>query len=433
MQRRCNCRGFCGGWGMSEVIDWERTTLGKHCVICTGKKDVNEGEKFGSYPFFTCSRNHIYSNKFSFDTEALLIAGNGEVGNVEYYNGKFEAYQRTYVLDRFDINIQYVYHVLKYFLKDTLSRSHAGSVIQFIKLEDLAQFAFFYPNVNQEAVKIVDILDTLDTTIQQTEAIIQKLKQVKQGLLHDLLTRGIDANGELRPSYDDAPHLYKESPLGWIPKEWEVIGLADVEPRTRSVIKTGPFGSALKGEHWREIGHPVITIGSLGMGIFIDDELLFVDDITARRLSDFEVIAGDIVFSRVADVGKSVVVGVAQQGWLMSSNLMRISVDKVKVLPELLQLMLAYASSIRRQIRANVNSGGRDVANSAVLMGLKFPIPIFSEQKKIVNKAYDLSLRIEKEECELNKLLLTKTALMDDLLTGRVRVTSLLQAEANNA
>ncbi|MCB1659723.1 MAG: restriction endonuclease subunit S, partial [Pseudomonadales bacterium] len=106
---------------MSELTDWKKTTLGKHCVICTGKKDVNEGEKFGIYPFFTCSRNHIYSNKFSFDTEALLIAGNGEVGNVEYYKGKFEAYQRTYVLDKFDINIQYIYHLLKYSIKDTLS------------------------------------------------------------------------------------------------------------------------------------------------------------------------------------------------------------------------------------------------------------------------------------------------------------------------
>ena len=73
-----------------------------------------------------------------------------------------------------------------------------------------------------EQVKIAEVLDTLDTTIRQTEAIIEKLKQVKQGLLHDLLTRGIDANGELRPPQSQAPHLYKDSPLGWIPTEWDV-------------------------------------------------------------------------------------------------------------------------------------------------------------------------------------------------------------------
>ena len=147
---------------MSELTDWGQTTLGKHCVICTGKKDVNEGEMFGIYPFFTCSRNHIYSNKFSFNTEALLIAGNGEVGNVEYYKGKFEAYQRTYVLDNFNINIQYIYHLLKYSLKDTLSRSHAGSVIQFIKLEDLTEFTFFYPKDNLEILRIVKKVVSMD-------------------------------------------------------------------------------------------------------------------------------------------------------------------------------------------------------------------------------------------------------------------------------
>ena len=67
----------------------------------------------------------------------------------------------------------------------------------------------------QEQAKIAEILDTLDTAIRQTEAIIEKLKQVKQGLLHDLLTRGIDANGELRTPQSQAPHLYKDSPLGW--------------------------------------------------------------------------------------------------------------------------------------------------------------------------------------------------------------------------
>lgn len=64
----------------------------------------------------------------------------------------------------------------------------------------------------------VEILDTLDTAIRETEALIDKLKAVKQGLLHDLLNRGIDANGQLRPQQSEAPQLYKVSPLGWIPR-----------------------------------------------------------------------------------------------------------------------------------------------------------------------------------------------------------------------
>jgi type I restriction enzyme S subunit len=76
------------------------------------------------------------------------------------------------------------------------------------------------PPINEQQ-QISKILDTLDTAICETESLIDKLKAIKQGLLHDLLTRGIEANGQLRPPQSEAPQLYKKSPLGWIPIEWE--------------------------------------------------------------------------------------------------------------------------------------------------------------------------------------------------------------------
>jgi type I restriction enzyme, S subunit len=99
------------------------------------------------------------------------------------------------------------------------------------------------PPVDEQRVSAA-ILGSLDTTIRQTEAVIEKLKQVKQGLLHDLLTRGIDANGELRPPQSRAPYLYKDSPLGWIPREWDVAVLQELtepdSPITYGVVKPGP-------------------------------------------------------------------------------------------------------------------------------------------------------------------------------------------------
>jgi type I restriction enzyme S subunit len=94
------------------------------------------------------------------------------------------------------------------------------------------------PDVGEQR-KFAEVLDTLDTTIRQTEAIIEKLTQVKQGLLHDLLARGIDANGELRPPQSQAPHLYKDSPLGWIPREWDASAVA-AEFDVCSGITIGP-------------------------------------------------------------------------------------------------------------------------------------------------------------------------------------------------
>lgn len=73
--------------------------------------------------------------------------------------------------------------------------------------------------------KIAEVLDALDAAIRGAEAVVAKLRAMKQGLLHDLLTRGIDANGDLRPPQPEAPHLYHQTPLGWLPKEWDVVPL----------------------------------------------------------------------------------------------------------------------------------------------------------------------------------------------------------------
>jgi type I restriction enzyme, S subunit len=87
----------------NDFPEWEEKRLGEVVDITTGKKDVNQGNPNGKYPFFTCAREHTYSDEYSFEGEAIMIAGNGEVGLCTYYNGKFEAYQRTYVLQDFKI------------------------------------------------------------------------------------------------------------------------------------------------------------------------------------------------------------------------------------------------------------------------------------------------------------------------------------------
>jgi len=270
--------------------------------------------------------------------------------------------------------------------------------------------------------KIAAILSSIDAAIEKTEALIAKYRQIKAGLMHDLFTRGVLPNGQLRPPREQKPALYQETVIGWVPREWEVTGLAAKGRPGTHWVRTGPFGSALKGEHWRTFGHPVITIGALGEGVFTDDQLLFVDGRDAARLVDFQLKVGDVVFSRVADVGRSVVVRAEQAGWIMSSNLMRIAVDESRARPDILQMALASDSRIKAQIRARVNSGGRDVANSDVLGQLRFVWPDIEEQDRIIARANGASHRINTEQMKLSNLLAQKQGLMHDLLTGKVPV-----------
>jgi type I restriction enzyme S subunit len=137
------------------------------------------------------------------------------------------------------------------------SLSH-GSIMAGLSSKIVKSFRVPLPPLEEQPL-IVAVLQALDTTVHETKEIIAKLKAVKHGLLHDLLTRGIDANGELRPLQADAPHLYKASPLGWIPMPWEVRQLAELLAAVDPAMRSGPFGSALLKQELVEVGRNLST------------------------------------------------------------------------------------------------------------------------------------------------------------------------------
>ena len=168
--------------------EWKTKRLGDVCQITTGRKDVNEENPVGQFPFFTCSRSYTFSDSYSFDTEAILIAGNGEVGNLHYYKGKFEAYQRTYVLTDFMENVHYLWQQLSTFLADSLGIGKIGSSIPYIKKENLLGFQFYSPRDPSEKSAIAQVLSDMDAEIAALERQRDKTKQIKQGMMQQLLT-----------------------------------------------------------------------------------------------------------------------------------------------------------------------------------------------------------------------------------------------------
>ena len=168
--------------------EWEVKRLGEICHTTTGKKDVNEGNPEGQYPFFTCSRSHTFSDSYSFDTEAILIAGNGDVGNLHYCSGKFEAYQRTYVLSDFSSNVHYLWQQLNAYLAESLGLGKIGSSIPYIKKENIVSFSFHSPQDEAEQSAIATILSDMDTEITSLEAKLAKAHSIKQGMMQELLT-----------------------------------------------------------------------------------------------------------------------------------------------------------------------------------------------------------------------------------------------------
>lgn len=166
------------------------------CLIRTGKKDVNQGNPNGAYPFFTCSRDYTYSDDFSYDCEAILIAGNADVGHCKYYAGKFEAYQRTYILSDFSkVDAKYMFYVMSLYFKREIESKKQSGAMSYIKLPMLQNFLVSVPELSVQK-DIANKLDNINTEIELLKSKKSQIEQQKKFLLKKIVS------GELRTPED---------------------------------------------------------------------------------------------------------------------------------------------------------------------------------------------------------------------------------------
>jgi type I restriction enzyme, S subunit len=267
----------------------------------------------------------------------------------------------------------------------------------------------------REQQAITSVLDTLDAIIRQTEAIIKKLKQVKQGLLHDLLTRGINDNGELRPAQSEASHLYKESPLGWMPREWALKPLAEL-----ATVKRGTFTHRPRNDPAFYGGqYPFIQTGDVGQAnggyVATYSQTLSERGITVSQ----EFPTGTIAITIAANIADTAILAVPMY--------FPDSVVGAVVFPEantrFVELSIRQA---KPQLSARAPQSAQKNINLQDLRPLLIPTPTRGEQVAIAQRYEALQSRLQAEEGGAEKLRLLKAGLMGDLLTGRVRVTPLL-------
>ena len=169
---------------------WTYKTLGELCQIKTGKLNANAQVENGQYPFFTCDANPFRIDTYAFDTEAILISGNGsQVGHLNYYKGKFNAYQRTYVLDNFSVNIFYVLQYLKGTLREyIIDKSRKGSV-PYITLPMLQDFPIPIPPTEEQKriAELLDKFEALTTSLSEGIPAEQAAQQRRYEYYRDLL------------------------------------------------------------------------------------------------------------------------------------------------------------------------------------------------------------------------------------------------------
>lgn len=236
-----------------------KTTVGIACNITTGKLDSNHAVKNGEYPFFTCAAEPDKINSYAFDDNVVLIAGNNAQGNfhVNRYKGKFNAYQRTYVLtakDEFDID--FIYYSLKIELKRLKEKSQ-GSQTKFLTMPILTNIILNKLKINDQ-IKIASVLSSLDEKIELNNLINAELEAMAK-TLYDYWFVQFDF-----PDKNSKPYKSSGGKMVWneqlkreIPEGWEVKSLSTEIEIQRGISYTS---KEINGE-----GIPMINLNSFNL------------------------------------------------------------------------------------------------------------------------------------------------------------------------
>jgi type I restriction enzyme S subunit len=289
----------------------------------------------------------------------------------------------------------------------------AGAAQRNVSGKQIEGLSFHLPPLPEQR-KIARILMTVDNLIEQTEALIEKQKSIKQGMMHDLFTRGVDSTGQLRPPYEDAPHLYKESPLGWIPKEWEAIPLNEC---TSSVIT---YGIVQAGPHI-DGGIPYIRTGDMSGDRLERDGMLCTSKRIAQSFKRSEVQEGEIVCAIRATVGKVLEIPIELDGANLTQGTARISPRATVNNQYLLWAIRSHA--VQGEIQLSIKGTTFAEITLANLREINVPLPKDrKEQDRIAEALICADHRLDEEKEFVVHLRQIKGGLMQDLLTGKVRV-----------
>jgi type I restriction enzyme S subunit len=278
-------------WPYKLPENWCWTYFKSISTIQTGKKDANYGSDEGKYPFFTCAAEPIRCHGYSFDCRAILLAGNGDINNINRYNGKFEAYQRTYVVKISEpLCFDYIFYWFKYRWFDFNKGKMFGTAIPYIRLGNLQEFPTPIPPLAEQqriVVRIESLFSKLDEAKEKAQAVVDSFETRKAAILHKAFT------GELTAKWR------KEHGVGM--ESWEVRTLDSV------------CSSIFDGDHMpppkAESGIPFLVISNVNTGHLTFENTRFVPQEYYDTLSDTrKPQLGDVLYTLVGSFGIPVVV-----------------------------------------------------------------------------------------------------------------------------
>ncbi len=313
---------------------------------------------------------------------------------------------------------EYMYYLLQFHEKDLERKGQPGTQVN-LNTTIVENFEAFFPTSLSEQRKIARILTTVDAVIEKTEAAIAKYKSIKVGMMRDLFTRGIDVKtGKLRPSFEDAPELYKQSELGMVPKEWEVVRIGDF-----SSIKGGKRLPAGRDFSDSETPFPYLRVTDMVDGSIIQSDLKYVPIEIEPTIRSYKISTKDIYVTIAGTLGLFGTIPDNLDNSQLTENAAKITEYDSNEFERDYIKHQCNSVIIQSQINREIGVGG-GVPKLALFRIARFSFlkPTIKEQSISVSRINMAEELIKKETANLNKYQQLKQALMADLLTGKVRV-----------
>ncbi len=321
-----------------------------------------------------------------------------------------------------EIDQDYLAHYLAY-SESTLRDISQGSTFEAINVAELKRWSITFPTSKFEQVKITEVLSTVDRAIEQTEALIAKQERIKAGLMQDLLTRGINEHGNLR---SEQTHQFKDSPMGRIPVEWEVRYIRDVA--------TYQNGKSFPSSDYSESGVKLVRPGNLapnGWVVWDEKHTTYLPWSYWEQSRSYQVGSGEVLMNLTAQSLEDQFLGrvcMTPDGCicLLNQRIARFSATSCR--RDFLYWALR-GPHFRKSIDSIPQGTKIQHIYNRDLDAIRVAIPRSQfEQQAIGDALWACEKRSNAFFRQLDKLRSLKTALMQDLLTGKVRVTPLLDS-----
>ncbi|MGO2498748.1 MULTISPECIES: restriction endonuclease subunit S [Vibrio] len=403
---------------MSNVVPegWEVSQISKTCEILDSKRiplnSQERSQRIGDYPYYGANGVQGYIDAYIFEGEHVLLAEDG--GNFEQWesrpisylvNGKFWVNNHAHILKAKGDNLtKFIHFSLVH--KNILKHINGGTRSK-LNQADMRSIDFLRPPLPEQK-KIAAILTSVDEVIEKTQAQIDKLKDLKTAMMQELLTCGVGVEGK--------PHTeFKDSPVGRIPKGWEVVRISQLCSHIVDCVnKTAPvvdYSTPYKMIRTTNVRHGRVDT------VNVRNVIKETYEAWTRRLLPMN---GDLIFTREAPVGEC---GILEdsRGVFLGQRTMMYRADNEKT--SSLFLMYSLMSEYGKQQLEDF-SGGSTVPHMRVpdCEKILIKLPSLGEQKKIIDSLKSVDNLIQIKETKSTSLQNTKKALMQDLLTGKVRV-----------